>query len=100
MALTIYEWSGDYFCSGCVVYALTEVEPWSQWLDDEDHDRSAQSTDATLDLIADSFGIGMNRNARRESDFPIRLRLKERPAGTHFCRTCLALLTMEANHET
>lgn len=100
MALTIYEWCGDYFCSQCIVYALTEQEPWSQWLNDEDHDRSAQSTSATLDLIADHFGISANRTTRKAQDFPIRLRAKERPPGTNFCRVCLQLLTMEANHET
>lgn len=97
---TIYAWSGDYFCSDCIVYTLTEHEPWRQWLEDEEHDPSAQGTQVTLDLIAQHFTIGHKRNIREDRNFPIRLRRGEWPEGTHFCRTCLKLLTQDANHAT
>ena len=98
MSPTIYAWSGDYFCSDCIVFALTEQEPWIEWLQDDDNDPTAQSTPGTLDLIAAHFNIGHNRAQREANHFPIRLRANERPDGTNFCRVCLKLLTMESDH--
>jgi hypothetical protein len=100
MNKTIYSWCGDYFCSDCIVFALLEQEPWNQWSDNEENDPSEYNTAATLNLIAHEFHIPANRQQQEAANFPVRLRKKDKPEGTHFCRACLTLLTMESDHAT
>lgn len=82
MTSPIYEWRSDYFCAGCIVFAICNEEPYLKWVEDGN--------------TIENNGTALNLNLIREflksrgydtKDMPRRLR--RQPEGTPFCATCL-----------
>lgn len=88
MNTSIFEWSNDCFCSGCIVYAMVNHQPWSQWL--EEHDLSDYTTAEALASMVTYFDLADKpRSTRTAMGFPVRI---NSPEGTIFCAVCLSLL--------
>lgn len=85
---TIFEWSNDYFCSGCLIYAMIGHYPWSQWA--EEREVSDFSPGEALADMLDYFDLASKpRSTRTAMGFPARV---NRPDCTIFCAVCLNLL--------
>lgn len=88
MSESIFLWSNDHFCQGCIVYAMTAHHPWSAWV--EEHDLGDYSTAEALADMLDYFDLTTKTAATRTAmGFPVRV---NRPEGTIFCSICLSLL--------
>lgn len=84
----IYAWSNDYFCDGCICYAMIGHHPWSQWA--EEHELSGFTTTQALGSMLQYFDLLAKPVATRTAmGFPIRV---NNPDCTIFCATCLSLL--------
>jgi hypothetical protein len=86
MRRLIYLWAGDYFCPGCLIYAMVQHPPWDAWLDE--HEVSDFTTAGTLDGMARLLNIETAFD-RASFGFPTVVRS---PQETIFCCTCLNLL--------
>lgn len=93
----IYEWSGDYFCAGCIVHTITEHEPFSFWLEIDGNAIANQSTDSTLRMIRRFL-------TQRSATFPNAMptmphKLRQPPEGVQVCATCLNFFTIPTSEE-
>lgn len=85
---SIFEWTNDYFCGGCIVYAMVGHHPWSAWV--EEHEVSEYTTAQALASMLDYFDLtDKPRSTRTAMGFPVRV---NRPDCTIFCAVCLSLL--------
>lgn len=90
MTHTPYQWKGNLYCEGDIVFALTDHEPWSKWLDT--HEANTRSAEAELTSIAIMFGFSRNDPvAVGQHGFPVRL--KEPPEPPSFCSGCAQWFT-------
>lgn len=88
MSQVIYEWSGDYFCTDDLIYAMVEHRPWAEWAGDRE--LSELDTDTALHMMAVHFNINEHSTAaRKAANFPTKVLV---PTETIFCAVCLTLL--------
>jgi hypothetical protein len=88
---TIYEWSGDYFCGGCIVHTITEHPPYSLWVE-AGNTISENSVPKNLILISAFLtGKGVEFNMPR--------RLRRPPEGAQVCATCLNFFSIPDSEE-
>lgn len=86
----IYSWAGDFFCSGCLIYAMIPHHPWSRWANERDV--SEFSTNEALVDMAAYFHINLaSYQDRADMSFPNFAR-QDQLESTLFCSTCLTLL--------
>ena len=83
----IYEWAGDYMCSGCIVRAMLEHEPWVEWTATYDNNEYS-STQVALSVMARHFKLRTSEQ-RRDAGFPLVVAATDE---TIFCAICLNLL--------
>jgi hypothetical protein len=84
--VTAYEWHGDLFCDGDIVFKLTDHEPWSRWVD-AGNEPGVDDVEDQLNDIARHFRVNRsNPGSVRRKQFPVRL--TEPPAPGAFCAAC------------
>lgn len=84
--VTAYEWHGDLFCDGDIVFKLTDHEPWSRWVD-AGNEPGTDDVEDQLNDIALHFRVNRsNPGSVRRKQFPVRL--DEPPAPGAFCAAC------------
>lgn len=91
----IYEWCGDYFCTGCIVFTICNHEPFSGWAEDG-NTIGNNPTALNLQLIREFL---TTRNVDLTTvTWPRRLRRP--PEGVQICATCLNFFTIPEQEET
>lgn len=84
--VTAYEWHGDLFCDGDIVFKLTDHEPWSRWVD-AGNEPGTDDCEDQLNDIARHFRVNRsNPGSVRRKQFPVRL--TEPPEPGAFCAAC------------
>lgn len=87
----IYYWSEDFFCDGCLIYAMIPHHPWNQWA--IENDVSDFSTAEALHDIAAFFHLNRRSHQdRADMGFPELARPDQLQDSTLFCAVCLTLL--------
>jgi hypothetical protein len=84
--VTAYEWHGDLFCDGDIVFKLTDHEPWSRWVD-AGNEPGEDVCEEQLNDIARHFRVNRNNpGSVRRKQFPVLL--TEPPQPGAFCAAC------------
>jgi len=84
--VTVYEWHGDLFCEGDIVFKLTDHEPWSRWVD-AGNEPGTDSAEEQLNDIARHFRVNRsNPQSVRRKQFPTLLTTDPPPLS--FCAAC------------
>ncbi len=93
MTANVYEWRENYYCEGDIVSVLTDVEPWSAWIE-AGYEPGTDDVETQLTQIARMVRVNRNNaGSVRRGDFPVRL--AEPPTDpTAFCRACLHWFTL------
>lgn len=84
--VTAYEWHGDLFCDGDIVFKLTDHEPWCRWVE-AGNEPGEDDVEVQLNDIARHFHVNRNSpSSVRRKQFPVRL--TEPPQPGAFCAAC------------
>lgn len=84
--VTAYEWHGDLFCDGDIVFKLTDHEPWSRWVE-AGNEPGVDDVETQLNEIARAFNVNRDRpSSVRRKQFPVLL--TEAPQPGAFCAAC------------
>lgn len=84
--VNVYEWHGDLFCEGDIVFKLTDNEPWSRWVD-AGNEPGTDTAEEQLNEIARYFRVNRaSPQSVRRKQFPTLL--TEDPEPLSFCAAC------------
>ncbi len=87
----IYNWAEDFFCSGCLIYAMIPHHPWNQWANEREV-TDFSTGEALVDMAA-YFRLNLHSYADRAAmGFPNYARQDQLQDSTIFCAVCLSLL--------
>lgn len=84
--VNVYEWHGDLFCEGDIVFKLTDNEPWSRWVE-AGNEPGTDTAEEQLNEIAMYFRVDRSKpQSVRRKQFP--KLLTEDPEPLSFCAAC------------